>query len=160
VCYGFVAEVVMVDIDPEILQPKITHAVSVHDSGTVLNPALCTGQVYGAIAHGLGGALYEEMAYGQDGQPLAGTFMDYLCPTAAEMPERLDIDHVQNPSPVTRLGAKGVGEGSAMSFPVAVANAVADALAPLGVDINRLPVHGGVLYELITRADNARKEAV
>lgn len=151
-CYGFVAEIVTVEIDPEILQPQITHAVSVHDSGTVLNPTLVTGQVHGAIAHGLGGALYEELSYGDDGQPQAATFMDYLCPTAAEMPERWDIDHLQTPSPVTRLGAKGAGEGSSMSFPVAVANAVADALSPLGVQIQRLPLHGGVLHELINQS--------
>jgi 2-furoyl-CoA dehydrogenase large subunit len=158
-CYGFVAEIVTVEIDPEILQPRITHAVSVHDSGTVLNPQLLTGQIYGAIAHGLGGALYEELAYGEDGQPQAATFMDYLCPTAAEMPDRLDTDHLQSPSPVTHLGAKGAGEGSSMSFPVAVANAVADALAPLGVEINQLPLHGGVLHELIADAESAGKEA-
>lgn len=149
-CYGFVAEVVNVEIDPDTLQITITNAVSVHDSGTILNPMLLNGQVYGAIAHGLGGALYEELAYGDDGQPRAATFMDYLCPTAVEMSFRLHLDHQETPSPFTRLGAKGAGEGSSMSFPVAVANAVADALAPLGVSIDRLPLHGGVLHELIT----------
>jgi 2-furoyl-CoA dehydrogenase large subunit len=95
--------------------------------------------------------MYEELAYDSDGQPQAATFMDYLCPTAAEMDFRLDVDHLQTPSPYTRLGAKGAGEGSAMSFPAAVANAVADALAPLGVTVDRLPLHGSVLHDLISR---------
>lgn len=151
-CYGFVAEVVEVEIDPGTLQVRIASAVSVHDSGTVLNPLLLNGQVYGAIAHGLGGALYEELAYDDDGQPTAATFMDYLCPTAVEMDFRIDVDHLQTPSPYTRLGAKGAGEGSSMSFPAAVANAIADALAPLGVTVSRLPLHGNVLHGLITVA--------
>ncbi len=150
-CYGFVAEIVQAEVDPDTLQIRLTSAVSVHDSGTILNPLLVTGQVYGAIAHGLGGALYEEMAYGDDGQPRAASFMDYLCPTAAEMAFPLDVDHLQTPSPFTRLGAKGAGEGSSMSFPAAVAGAVADALAPLGVTIDRLPLHGGVLHELVEK---------
>ncbi|MGH3342052.1 MAG: xanthine dehydrogenase family protein molybdopterin-binding subunit, partial [Carbonactinosporaceae bacterium] len=148
-CYGFVAEVVGVEIDPGTLQVTITRAVSVHDSGTILNPLLVNGQVYGAIAHALGGAMYEELSYAADGQPQAATFMDYLCPTAAEMSFPLDIAHLQTPSPYTRLGAKGAGEGSSMSFPVALANAVADALAPLGVTVDRLPLHGAVLHELL-----------
>lgn len=150
-CYGFVADVVAVEVDPDTLEIHVTNAVSVHDSGTILNPLLVNGQVYGAMAHGLGGALYEELAYGEDGQPRAATFMDYLCPTSAEMAFRIDLDHIQTPSPFTRLGAKGAGEGSSMSFPVAIANAVADALAPLGVPIRRLPLHGGVLHDLLTR---------
>jgi 2-furoyl-CoA dehydrogenase large subunit len=157
-CYGFVADVVRVEIDPETLQIQITSAVSVHDSGTVLNPLLLDGQVYGAIAHGLGGAMYEELAYDSDGQPKAATFMDYLCPTAVEMDFRLDIDHLQTPSPYTRLGAKGAGEGSAMSFPAAVANAIADALAPDGVTIDRLPLHGSVLHDLISARSSGKEE--
>lgn len=155
-CYGFVADVVRVEIDPDTLQIRITSAVSVHDSGTVLNPLLLNGQVYGAIAHGLGGAMYEELAYDPDGQPRTATFMDYLCPTAAEMDFRLDVDHLQTPSPWTRLGAKGAGEGSAMSFPAAVANAVADALAPLGVTVDRLPLHGSVLHDLVVAHSRSR----
>jgi 2-furoyl-CoA dehydrogenase large subunit len=150
-CYGFVADLVRVEIDPDTLQIRIVSAVSVHDSGTVLNPLLLNGQIYGAVAHGLGGAMHEELAYDPDGQPQAATFMDYLCPTAAELDFRLDVDHLQTPSPYTKLGAKGAGEGSAMSFPAAVANAVADALAPLGVTVDRLPLHGSVLHDLLSR---------
>ena len=78
--------------------------------------------------------------------------MDYLCPTSAEATFPLSADHVQTPSPYTRLGAKGCGEGSSMSVPVALANAVADALRPLGIDLTSLPVHGNVLHALIESA--------
>ena len=92
----------------------------------------------------------------RSGQPTAATFLDYLCPTSAEAGFELRTDHVVSPSPLTPLGAKGCGEGSSMSFPVAYANAVADALAPLGVDITSLPLHGEVLHQLL---NNDRKDA-
>jgi len=94
--------------------------------------------------------MFEEMTYSDSGQPTAGTFMDYLCPTSAESCFPLVSDHIETPSPLTRLGAKGSGEGSSMSLPVAIANAVADALAPEGISINSLPLHGNVLHQLIT----------
>ena len=148
-CYGFVAEIVAVRIDPDTLQLSIEQASSVHDVGTVLNQTLLDGQVLGALNHALGGAMYEEFTYGAGGQPTAGTFLDYLCPTSAEAGFPLVSGHVVSPSPLTPLGAKGCGEGSSMSFPVAIANAVSDALAPLGVSVDRLPVHGSVLHDLL-----------
>lgn len=148
-CYGFVAEIVAVRIDPDTLQLTIEQASSVHDAGTVLNQTLVDGQVSGALNHALGGAIYEQFTYGPGGQPTAGTFLDYLCPTSAEASFPLVTDHVISPSPLTPLGAKGCGEGSSMSFPVAIANAVSDALAPLGISIDRLPVHGSVLHDLM-----------
>ncbi|MEU0465271.1 xanthine dehydrogenase family protein molybdopterin-binding subunit [Amycolatopsis sp. NPDC006131] len=147
-CYGFVAELAVVRIDPETREIKLERVVTVHDAGTILNPPLLEGQVHGALAQALGGALFEEMRYTEAGQPTA-TFMDYLCPTSAETTFELDSDHLETPSPLTRLGAKGCGEGSCMSLPVAIANAVADALAPAGVDITSLPLHGNVLHELL-----------
>jgi len=148
-CHGFVADVAAVRIDPLTLRVTLAKLSTVHDAGTVLNPALLEGQVHGAIAHALGGAFYEEMRYSADGQPASGTFMDYLCPTAAEATFPLVSDRVETPSPYTRLGAKGCGEGSSMSVPVALANAVADALAPLGIELTCLPVHGDVLHSLL-----------
>ncbi|MCE3555000.1 xanthine dehydrogenase family protein molybdopterin-binding subunit [Pseudonocardia sp. RS11V-5] len=150
-CYGLVAEVVAVRIDPDTLEITVDRVSSVHDSGTVLNQTLLEGQVHGALTHALGGAMYEEFTYADSGQPTAGTFLDYLCPTSAETGGAfadLRTDHVVNPSPVTPLGAKGCGEGSSMSFPAAFANAVADALAPHGITLTRLPVHGEVLHRL------------
>ena len=150
-CYGFVAELVACRIDPDTLRVDIDQVVSVHDAGTVLNATLLEGQVHGALAHGLGGALFEEFRYAETGQPVSTTFLDYLCPTSAEALYPLDSDHLETPSPFTRLGAKGCGEGSSMSLPVAIANAVADALAPEGVEITSLPLHGNVLHALLDR---------
>jgi 2-furoyl-CoA dehydrogenase large subunit len=149
-CYGFVAEVVTVRIDPETLRVAIEDVATVHDPGTVLNKTLLEGQVHGALVQALGGALYEEMRYTDAGQPQFGTFMDYLCPTSAEADFRLTSLLRETPSPVTRLGAKGSGEGSSMSFPVALANAVADALRPFGVKISALPLPPTVLHDLLS----------
>lgn len=149
-CYGFVAELVVCRIDPDTCEITLEHVSTVHDPGTILNKTLLEGQVHGALAQAIGGALYEEMRYSDSGQPTSATFMDYLCPTSAETTYTLDSDHMQTPSPITRLGAKGSGEGSSMSMPVAIANAVADALAPHGIDINSLPVHGNVIHQLLT----------
>lgn len=151
-CYGFVADVVVIRIDKETLTLSIEHLSSVHDAGTILNKTLLEGQVHGAITQALGGALLEEMTYSDAGQPTAGTFMDYLCPTSAESVFPLTSDHLETPSPLTRLGAKGCGEGSSMSLPVAIANAVADALHAEGVEITSLPLHGNVLHDLLTTA--------
>jgi 2-furoyl-CoA dehydrogenase large subunit len=100
-----------------------------HDAGTLLNPALAEGQIRGGFAQGLGAALMEEFAYSSDGAFLSGTLADYLVPTAMEVPEPVML-HMQTASPFTPLGAKGIGEGSNMSTPVCIANAVADALGP------------------------------
>ncbi|MBZ4015527.1 xanthine dehydrogenase family protein molybdopterin-binding subunit [Streptomyces purpurogeneiscleroticus] len=154
-CYGFVAELVSVRIDAATRQLELEQVVTVHDPGTILNHQLLEGQVHGALAHAIGGAMFEEMRYTDAGQPTA-TFMDYLCPTTAETQYELHSDHLETPSPLTRLGAKGCGEGSSMSLPVAIANAVADALAPVGVDITTLPLHGNVLNELLNGSDSER----
>ena len=148
-CYGFVADVVVVRIDKETLKLTVEGVSSVHDAGTILNPTLLEGQIHGALVQALGGAMFEEMQYSDSGQPTSGTFMDYLCPTSAEACFPLTSDHLETPSPLTRLGAKGCGEGSSMSLPVAIANAVADALAPDGVAITSLPLHGNVLHQLL-----------
>jgi 2-furoyl-CoA dehydrogenase large subunit len=152
-CYGFVADVVAVEVDPETLEINFEQITSVHDCGTVLNPLLLNGQTTGSIAHALGGATLEELRYGPDGQMVAASFMDYLCPTAAELGFELNFDHAVTPSPNTPLGAKGAAEGSTMSIPVALANAVTDALQPLGVEIDRLPVHGTVIHELLANRE-------
>ena len=154
-CYGFVAEMVGVRIDPETLHVTLDRVSTVHDAGTVLDPVLIEGQVLGALVHGLGGAVYEEFRYSPSGQPTSATFMDYLCPTIAETAFQLTTDHISTPSPLTPLGAKGCGEGSSMSLPVAFANAVADALAPAGVTIDSLPLHGNVVHQLLRRESHA-----
>jgi len=149
--YGFIAEAIVVEVDPETGEVKILKWASVHDAGTILNPMLLEGQVMGSCAHGLGGSLYEEWAYDENGQCLTASFQDYLVPTAMEMP-KIDIGHVETPSPFTALGSKGAGESSCMSVPAGIGNAIADALAPLGVAINELPISPNKIWHLIRKA--------
>jgi 2-furoyl-CoA dehydrogenase large subunit len=146
--YGFIAEVMAVEVDPETAAIRILKYVTVHDAGTIINPMIAEGQIYGGALHGLGGALYEELSYDDNGQCLTATFMDYLVPTASEAPV-IDIAHVVSPSPLTPLGSKGLGESSSMTVPAVIANAVSDALAPLGVRITELPMTPDRLWRLI-----------
>ncbi len=127
VTFGFICDLAAVEIDPGTGRIEIGTYVSVHDVGKALNPLIVEGQIVGGFAHGIAGALMEEMVYDEDGNPLSGSFADYLCITAPEMP-RLTIGHVDTPSPHTALGAKGMGDGCSMLAPTAIANAVADAL--------------------------------
>ena len=133
--YGFIFDMCAVEVD-DTGRVRIDEYVTMHDAGTRLNPALVDGQIRGGFAHGVGAALYEELAYSGDGSFLSGTFADYLVPTACEVPAPT-ILHMESPSPFTPLGAKGVGEGNTMSTPVCLANAVADAL---GIDDVELPM--------------------
>src|SRR5262245_49850492 len=149
--YGFIAEVMAVEVDPETAAITILKYVTVHDAGTVINPMIAEGQIYGGALHGLGGALYEELLYDENGQCLTATFMDYLVPTASEAP-RIDIGHIVSPSPLTPLGSKGLGESSSMTVPAVIAGAVSDALSPLGVRITELPMTPDRLWRLIRGA--------
>jgi 2-furoyl-CoA dehydrogenase large subunit len=149
--YGFLADVCYVTVDADTGRVTVEQYVTVHDCGTVLNPKLVDGQIQGGFAHGFGGALFEEMAYDDDGALLSGTFADYLIPTATEMPP-LRIGHENVPSPFTPLGAKGVGEGNSMSVPVVIANAVADAL---GLDDVTLPLTPGRVWSLLAQRAEA-----
>ncbi|BCJ88237.1 xanthine dehydrogenase family protein molybdopterin-binding subunit [Effusibacillus dendaii] len=154
--YGFVADAVTVEVDADTGEVKVLDYITVHDAGKLLNPLIANGQIMGGLAHGLGGALYEELAYDKNGQFLTGSFMDYLCPTATEMPP-VTIKHFETPSPLTPLGAKGLGEGNTMSAPVVIANAVADALSPLGITINSLPLSPNRIWSLIQEAQNKQQ---
>jgi 2-furoyl-CoA dehydrogenase large subunit len=129
--YGFLADVAVVEVDTATGQVTVRDYVSVHDAGRVLHPALADGQVLGGLAHGLGAALLERHVYDAAGTLLTATFVDYPTPTATELP-RATREMVESISPVTPLGAKGLGEGTTMTAPAAVANAVADAL---GLDL-------------------------
>ncbi|PTX61801.1 xanthine dehydrogenase molybdenum binding subunit apoprotein [Melghirimyces profundicolus] len=153
VTYGFVADAVLVEVDPETGQIDILDYVTVHDAGKLLNPLIVDGQILGGLVHGLGGALYEELAYDANGQFLSGSFMDYLCPTATEIPP-VTVKHLETPSPLTPLGAKGLGEGNTMSAPVVIANAVADALQPFDLSIDTLPLTPDRIWSLIRKAEN------
>jgi carbon-monoxide dehydrogenase large subunit len=141
----------VVEVDPETCAVVVRRVVVVEDCGRVINPLIVEGQALGGVAQGIGAALLEEIVYGEDGQLLTGSLMDYLVPTAAEVPA-IDVVHLERPSPTTLGGFKGVGEGGTIGAPAAVANAIADALAPLGVEITELPVTPERLFRLISRA--------
>ena len=128
-CHAFIFDFCGVEIDPLTAEARIDHYVTMHDCGTILHEGMVEGQIRGAFAHAVGAALYEEYAYDKEGAFLAGTFADYPVPTVHEIPEP-HILHICTPSPLTPLGAKGVGEGNCMSTPVCIANAVGDALTP------------------------------
>ena len=151
--FGFVIDLAAIEIDPKSGALRIDKYVSVHDVGTQLNPKIVEGQVHGGFVHGLGAALFEELAYDERGNFLSGTFADYLCPTAVEVPT-VDIGHVETVTPVNSLGAKGMGDGSSMLTPVAIANAVADAL---GRDDISLPLTLQRVWDLANGRDPAMK---
>ena len=142
--YGFIFDFCGVEVDPLTGAVAIDRYVTTHDAGRRLNPALVDGQIRGAFAHAVGAALYEELAYAEDGSFLSGTLADYLVPTACEVPDPL-ILHRDTPSPVTPLGAKGIGEGNCMTTPVCLANAVADALGVDALDLPLTPARLGAL---------------
>jgi 2-furoyl-CoA dehydrogenase large subunit len=149
--YGFMADLAMVEIDPETFIPKVRRYIAMHDVGRAINPQLIHGQIAGGITHGIGGALYEHVDYDEDGQMLSASFMDYLCPTASEAPS-MSIGHHGGPSPFSELGAKGCGENSAMSGPAAVASAIDDALAQYRIFTSALPVTPAGLWSQISEA--------
>lgn len=154
--YGFIADVIAVEIDPDTGQVKILKYVSVHDCGTVIHPNIVEGQVYGSAAHGIGGALYEDMVYDENGQYLAATFADYLVPTTMEVPD-IKIDHVVSPSPFTVLGSKGCGESNTESTPAVIGNAVADALSIFGIDVNELPLTPDKIWRMLREAREKKR---
>jgi carbon-monoxide dehydrogenase large subunit len=137
--WGSAAHAAIVEVDPETGLVKILRYVVVHDCGRVLNPLILDGQIHGGVAAGIGGALLEHLVYDENGQLLTTTFMDYLLPTVAEIPE-MEIVHQETPSPLNPLGVKGAGEGGTLAPPAVLAAAVEDALGPLGVRITRTPV--------------------
>jgi 2-furoyl-CoA dehydrogenase large subunit len=143
--HGFVVDVAVVEIDRDTGEVTVLDYVTVHDAGALLNPLLAEGQVRGGLAHGAAAALFERHVYDGDGNLLTGTFMDYLAPTAPDLPTPR-IGHRESPTPFLPLGAKGLGEGTTMSVPAAIANAVADAL---GRDDVEPPFTPGRVWELI-----------
>lgn len=143
------AAVVKVEVDTGDVE--ILDYVVVHDCGRIINPLIVEGQVHGGVAHGVGGALYEHLVYSREGQPLSGTFMDYLVPSATEIPD-ITVEHFESPSPSMPLGVKGVGEGGCIGPPAAIANAVTNALAEYGIEIDTTPITPAALRRLIRQA--------
>ncbi|HID04283.1 MAG TPA: hypothetical protein EYP20_00605, partial [Aigarchaeota archaeon] len=150
--YAYLAGALVVEVDVDTGSVYLRRLVVVHDAGTVINPLILEGQVHGAIAHGLGGVVYEEHAYDENtGQPLAITFADYLVPTAVEIP-KMEIEHMETPSTFSVLGSKGSGEGASILMPALLANAVDDALEPLGVKITSTPLSNENIWREIKKA--------
>ncbi len=147
VTYTSAVHVALVEVDPATGAVRLLRYVVAHDCGTVINPTIVEGQIHGGVAQGVGGALLEEMVYDEAGQLLTGTLMDYLVPTAMELPP-IETVHLEYPSPRNPLGIKGVGEGGAISPPAAIANAVEDALSPFGVTVTRTPLGPAVVEGL------------
>jgi carbon-monoxide dehydrogenase large subunit len=133
------SHLVVSEVDAETGFVRILDYFVVDECGRMLNPMVVEGQIMGAVAHGVGNAFLEEVIYNEDGQPLTGTFMDYLLPTSAEVPN-MQIGHQEYLSPLNPLGAKGCGEGGTVSAPPAIANSIADAMRPLRVELNETPL--------------------
>lgn len=142
------AHLAVVEVDVETGQVEVLQYVVVEDCGKMVNPMIVEGQVHGAVAQGIGNALYEDLAYDGEGQPLTTSFMDYLLPTSQELPP-FEVVHIETPPPVTVSGFKGMAEGGTIGATAAVANAVADALAPLGIEVRELPLSPDRVYRLI-----------
>jgi 2-furoyl-CoA dehydrogenase large subunit len=150
-CFSFEAHVVLVEIDPLTGQPKLVRYTCGHDCGTMINPDIVHGMTYGGIAHGVGAALYEKFAFSDNGQLASQTFMDYLMPSTMEVPGVEILDHC-TPSPLTEFGQKGSGEAGYLGAPAAIANAVNDALAPLGTTILELPMTPPAIWQRIQKS--------
>jgi carbon-monoxide dehydrogenase large subunit len=132
------SQAAVVEVDPSTGTLVIRRYVCVEDTGRVINPIIVEGQVQGAIAQGIGGALSEHLVYDAEGQLLTGTLMEYALPTAAAIPS-VELDHIEEPAD-NLAGVRGVGEGGTLGPAAVLANAVADALAPFGIELNDLPI--------------------
>ncbi|MGH2745287.1 MAG: xanthine dehydrogenase family protein molybdopterin-binding subunit [Thermoleophilaceae bacterium] len=148
--YG--ANVAVVEVDVETGEVSFLDYIYVHDCGTIVNPMIVEGQIQGGVAQGIGAALFEALPYNDEGQPLFATFMEYVLPTAAELP-RVTMEHQHTPSPNIPGGMKGVGEAGAIGSPAAVVAAIEDALAPYGVRITETPVTPAAILDLVAASE-------
>jgi aerobic carbon-monoxide dehydrogenase large subunit len=145
------AQAAVVEMDPQTGTLAILRYVCVEDTGRVINPLIVEGQVQGAIAQGIGGALLEHVIYDAGGQLLTGTLMDYALPTSTDVPP-VQLDHIEEPAE-NLAGVRGVGEGGALGPAAVLANAVADALSPFGIEPNELPLTRARLWGSLNTAE-------
>jgi carbon-monoxide dehydrogenase large subunit len=138
------------EVDVDTGRVTILRYVVSEDCGRMINPKIVEGPIFGGVVQGLGGVLYENMVYDDDGNPLASTYVDYLVPTASEVPS-IHVGHIESRAG-NPLGVKGMGEGGAIASPAAVVNAVADALAPLGVKVSGSPLGPKQVLDMVAAA--------
>ena len=150
--WGFGAHVALVRIDRETGKPTFEKFVLVDDCGVIINPMIVEGQVHGGVAQGLGEAFQEQLIFGEDGEVLTGSLMGYAVPRASDMPS-LILGETVTPNPFHPFGVKGVREAGCNGAPAAVANAVLDALAPLGMEDLSMPYTAPKLWEAIRKAE-------
>lgn len=150
--YAYGVHLPIVEVDRDSGKIILLKYFVVHDCGTMINPSIVEGQLQGGIAQGIGGSLLEEIRYDEEGQPLAANFLDYLIPTANDV-ENIEIEHLETPSKINPYGVKGVGEGGAIAPPAAIASAVENALAHLGVKITETPMTPERILGLIKNRD-------
>jgi carbon-monoxide dehydrogenase large subunit len=136
--HSYAAHAVVARVDVETGAVVLEDYVIVEDGGTLINPMIVDGQVLGGLAQGIGTALYEEMPFDREGQPLAATLADYLLPGTTDVPD-VRLEHMETPSPWTTFGQKGIGESGAIGPPAAIVNAINDALAGIGAEVTDLP---------------------
>jgi carbon-monoxide dehydrogenase large subunit len=148
VSYSNSTHVAVVDIDLATCDLSVIDYLVVHDCGPLINPEIVEGQIHGGVAQGIGGAIFEQMLYTTDGQPRATSLADYLVPGPCEIP-RLEVEHLESPSPVTPLGIKGAGEAGATGPAAAIGNAVADALGQFEVEIVETPLTPQLIWTLL-----------
>jgi len=150
VTWAFGVQAVVVEVDIEACALALLKHVAMHDAGRPINPMIVEGQLHGGLAQGIGAALAEEIVYDDEGQLLTGTLMEYGLPRADQMPPT-DVAHLDFPSTVNPLGIKGVGESGVIAPAAAIANAVEDALADFGVEVNTVPLTGARIFEMLMR---------
>ena len=146
--YPFGCHIAMVEMDRDTGETKLLRMIAVDDCGNVINPLIVEGQVHGGLAQGIGQAMFEEVVYDEDGQPVTASFMDYVMPRAADLPA-FTLDKTVTPTPVNPLGAKGVGEAGTIGSTPCVVNAAVDALAPFGVRHIDMPLRPERVWRLI-----------
>ena len=146
--YPFGCHIAMVEMDRETGETTLLRMIAVDDCGNIINPLIVEGQVHGGLAQGIGQAMFEEVVYDEDGQPVTASFMDYVMPRAADLPA-FELDRTVTPTPVNPLGAKGVGEAGTIGASPCVINAAVDALAPFGVKHVDMPLRPERVWRLI-----------
>ena len=133
------------ETDQDTAEVRVVRYCVVHDCGTLINPRIVEGQIHGGVAQGIGGALYERIAYDETGQLQNASFMDFLMPYVSEVPERIEIDHLETPSPLNPLGVKGAGEAGVIPGAAVFASAIEDAEQ---IPISSMPISPSDLFEL------------